>query len=127
MLLFKTCLSIKRGKNIRPPHKSKKLNIVAPTWNDEFELPDDSYSVSDVQDGIWYTRKKHETLAKIPPIYIYINRINNRLERKIKNRYKLELKTPEKMKLFGSTKKLTDKTKNGKNGPSLEEVAVVLV
>ena len=34
---------------------------------------------------------------------------------KIKDRYKLELQTLETMKLFGSTKKLTDKTKNGEN------------
>ena len=31
------------------------------------------------------------------------------------------------MKLFGSTKKLIDKTKNGENVPSLDVVAVVLV
>ena len=48
-------------------------------WNDEFELPDGSYSVSDIQDFIGYILKKHETLATIPPIHIYINRINNRL------------------------------------------------
>ena len=41
--------------------------------------------------------------------------------------YKLELKTPETMKLFGSTKKLIDKTKNGENVPSLEVVEVVLI
>ena len=32
---------------------------------------------------------------------------------KIKDGYKLELQTPEIMKLFGSTKKLKDKIKNG--------------
>ena len=26
-----------------------KLKIIAPTWNDEFELSDGSYSVSDIQ------------------------------------------------------------------------------
>ena len=46
----------------------------------------------------------HETLTKIPPIHVYINRINNRLVFKIKDVYKLELQTPETMKLFGSTK-----------------------
>ena len=35
---------------------------------------------------------------------IYINRINKRLVFKIKDGYKLELKTPETMKFFGSTK-----------------------
>ena len=46
---------------------------------------------------------------------------------KIKDGYKLELQTPETMKLFGSTKKLIDKTKNRENVPSLEVVEVVLV
>ena len=45
---------------------------------------------------------------------------------KIKDEYKLELQTPETIKLFGSTKKLIDKTKNGENVPSLEVVEVVL-
>ena len=50
--------------------------------------------------------KKHETLTTIPPIRVYINRINNRLVFKIKDGYKLKLQTPETMKLFGSTKNL---------------------
>ena len=39
----------------------------------------------------------------------------------------MELQMPETMKLFGSRKKLIDKTKNGKNVPSLEVVKVFLV
>ena len=39
----------------------------------------------------------------------------------------LELQTPETIKLFGSTKKLTEKTKNGENVPSLAVIEVVLV
>ena len=46
---------------------------------------------------------------------------------KIKDGYKLELQTPEKMKLFGSTKTLIDKTKNGEKKPSLKVDEVVLV
>ena len=46
---------------------------------------------------------------------------------RIKIEYKLELQTPETMKLFGSTKKLIDKTKDRENVPSLEVVEVVLV
>ena len=38
--------------------------------------------------------KRHETLPTIPPIHIYINRINNRLMFKIKDGYNLELQTP---------------------------------
>ena len=46
---------------------------------------------------------------------------------KIKDGYKLELQTPETMKLFGSTKKLINKTKNGEKVPSLEVLEVDLV
>ena len=53
------------------------------------------YSVSDIQDYIEYIIKKHEILTAIPPIHVYINRINNRLLFKIKDGYKLELHTPE--------------------------------
>ena len=45
---------------------------------------------------------------------------------KIKDGYKLELRMPETMKLFGNTKKLIKKT-NGENIPSLEFAEVVLV
>ena len=45
---------------------------------------------------------------------------------KIKDGHKLELQTPETMKLFGSTKKLIDKTKNGEKVTSLEVDEVVL-
>ena len=38
---------------------------------------------------------------------------------KIKDRYKLELKMPETMKLFGSTEKLINKTKNREKLSSL--------
>ena len=114
-------------KNIRKQYKNNKLKIIAPTWNDEFQLPDGSYSVSHIQDYIEYIIKKRGTLTTVPPIHAYINRINNRLVFKIKDGYKLELQTPETMKLFGSTKKLIDKTKNGENVPSLEVAEVVLV
>ena len=46
---------------------------------------------------------------------------------KVKDEHKLELQTPERMKLFGSTKKLIDKTKNGENLPNLEVVKIVVV
>ena len=31
----------------------------APTWNDEFELPDESYSISDIQNYFEPILKKH--------------------------------------------------------------------
>ena len=66
-------------------------------------------------------------LTTIPPIYVYMNRINNRLFFKTKDGYKLELLRPEAMKLFACTKKLTDKTKKGVKVPSLAVVEVISV
>ena len=60
--------------------------------------------MSDIQDYIEYIVKKHATLSTIPPIHVYINRINNSLVFKIEDGYKLELQMPESMKLFGSRK-----------------------
>ena len=65
-------------KNIKQQYKSKKLKIIALTWNDEFKLPDGSSSESDIQGYIKYIIKKHKTLPTNPPIHIHINRINNR-------------------------------------------------
>ena len=38
------------SKNAKISSKNNKLKIPAPRWNAEFELPDRSYSVSDIQD-----------------------------------------------------------------------------
>ena len=75
-------------------------------WNDEFELPEGSYSVVDLQVYIKYIIKKHETLPTNSLFHIYIYRMHKRLVFKIQGGYNLELQTPETMKLFGSTKKL---------------------
>ena len=50
-------------KNIMSEYNYNKFKISAPTWNDEFNLPDGSYSVSDIQDYFEYIIKKHETIA----------------------------------------------------------------
>ena len=127
MLLFKTSIYY-TWKNIRKQYKNNKLKIIAPTWSDEFELPDGSYSVSDIQDYIEFIIKKHETLTTIPPIHVYVNRINSGLVFKIKDGYNLELQTPETIKLFGNTKKKQiHMTKNGEKVPSNEIGTVVLV
>ena len=39
-------------KYIRQQYKTNKLSIIVPMWNYEFELPDASYLVSDIQDYI---------------------------------------------------------------------------
>ena len=45
-------------KNIKNSYNNNKFKISAPTWNDKFELPDGSYSVSDIQDYFEYILKK---------------------------------------------------------------------
>ena len=46
-----------------------------PTKNDQFNLPDGSYSVSDIQDHFEYIINKHEAIADNPPVQIYVNKI----------------------------------------------------
>ena len=106
---------------------NNKFKISTPTWNDEFELPDGSYSVSDIQDYFKYILKKHGENTNKPSVQIYVNKIENRITFKIKNGYSLELLTPETMKLLGSTKNKITKDKNGENVPHLEITEVVLV
>ena len=55
--------------------KSNKFKISAPTWNEEVELPDGSYSVSDIQDCFKYILKKHGQKTDNPSIIIYVNKI----------------------------------------------------
>ena len=64
-----------------------------------------------IQDYFEFIIKKHKTFAQNPPIQIYPNKIKNRIVFKIKTGYKLELLSPETMKLLESTKKMLIKTK----------------
>ena len=41
-------------RNIKSSYKNNKFKISAPTWSDEFELPDGSCSISDIQDYFEY-------------------------------------------------------------------------
>ena len=56
-------------------YKNNKFKISVPTWNEEFELPDGSYSVSDTQNYFGYILKKHETITDNTSIRICINKI----------------------------------------------------
>ena len=98
-----------------------------PIWSDEFELPDGSYSISDIQDYFEYILKKHSESVDNPSIKIYINKIENRITFKIKSGYYLEFLTPETMKSLASTESKISKDKNGENVPHLEIVELVLI
>ena len=78
-------------KNIKNSYNNNKFKISAPTWSEEFELPDGSYSVSDIQDYFEYILKKHSESVDNRSVSIYKNKIENRITFKIKNGYYLEL------------------------------------
>ena len=84
-------------KNIKNSYNNNKFKISAPTWNDEFELPDGSYSVSDIQDYFKYILKKHGENTNKPSVQRYVKKIENRITFKIKDGYSLEILTPETM------------------------------
>ena len=87
-------------RNIKSLYNNNKFKISAPTWTDEFELPDGSYSVSDIEDYLKYILKKHGEITNKLSVQIYVNKIENRITFKIKNGYSLELLTPETTKLL---------------------------
>ena len=96
-------------KNIKSSYNNNKFKISTPTWSEEFELPDGSYSVSDIQDYFEYILKKHSESVDNASIRIYVNKIENRIRFKIKSGYYFELLTPETMKLLGSAENKINK------------------
>ena len=114
-------------KNVQSSYNNNKFKISVPTWTEEFELPDGSYSVSDIQDYFEYILKKRGESVDNPSIRTYVNRIENTITFKIKNGNYFELLTPETMKFLGSTESKITKDKNSENVPHLEIVELVLV
>ena len=90
-------------RNIKSSYNNSEFEISAPTWNDEFELADGSYSVSDSSYFKYILKHQGENTNK-PSVQIHINKIEHRIAFKIKHGYSLELLTPETMKLLGRTK-----------------------
>ena len=97
---------------MKSSYNNNEFKISAPTWSDEFELPDGSYSISDIQDYFEYILQKHSENVDNQSIKIYVNKIKNRITFKIRKGYYLELLTPETMKLLGSTERKITKNKN---------------
>ena len=90
-------------------------------------MPDGPYSVAALQNYFEYIIKKHETIADVSPVLIYVNEINNRIVFKIKSGYKLELLSKETMRLLGSSADTIDGDKNSELVPKLESVDLALV
>ena len=89
-----TILLKPKNSKTSDPHRvidyylQKKLS--APAWNEEFELTDQSYSISDIPDYFEYILKKHGVKTVNPSIRIYVNKIENRITLKTKAGYYLE-------------------------------------
>ena len=64
-------------ENIKKSYKNNRFEISAPSLNEEFELPDESYSISNIQDDFKYMLKKHGEKQLIIQsfIKIYINKM----------------------------------------------------
>ena len=50
-------------KNIKLEYNNKS-KISAPTWNDTFDLPDSSYSISDIQNYFEFISKNRKLISK---------------------------------------------------------------
>ena len=115
-------------KNVKSEYKNNKFKISAPTWNEEFDISNGSYSVADIQDYFEFIIKKHEIITdEDSPVKIYANKIKSRIVFRVRTGYKLELLTKETMQLLGSSKKEIDQDKDGEIVPTIENVDVVLI
>ena len=70
-------------KNIKKLYKNSKFKISVPTRNEEFELPNGSHSVLDIQDYFKYILNEHEAVTDNPSIRTYVNKIENIITFKI--------------------------------------------
>ena len=61
-------------KKMKNSYKNYTFKISAPTWNEEFELPDGWYSVSNIQDNFEYILEKDRKKNVNPSIKTYINK-----------------------------------------------------
>ena len=66
-------------KNLKRSYRNNIFKISAPIWNKEFELPDGSYSISDIENYFQYTLKKNGEKTVNPSIKKYINKVENRI------------------------------------------------
>ena len=71
-LLYQILVFIKHGKYKKKSYNNNKCKISAPTWNDEFQLPDELYSISDIQDYFEYILKeKHNGSIDNPSVRMF--------------------------------------------------------
>ena len=104
-----------------------KIKKHTKTINEKFELPDGSYSVSDIEIYFEYIIKNHKKVTDNSPTKIYVNKGENRIKFSIRKEYHLKPLMPKTMKLTRNTKSKITKTKTGENVPHLEISEVVLI
>ena len=114
-------------RNIKSSYNNKKFKISVPTWimNLNYQMVRILYQIFKIISNTFC--KKHGENTNKPSVQIYLNKIKNRITFRIKDGYRLELLTPETMKLLGSTENDITKEKNGENVPHIEITEVVLV
>ena len=49
----------KNKQSYKKSYKNNKFKISSPTWNEEVQLPNKSYSIPEIQDYFEYILKKH--------------------------------------------------------------------
>ena len=74
-------------EKFKKSYKNKKFKISAPIWNEEFELPDRWFSVSNIQDYLKYNNNNNINNSITMMMMIYVNKIENRITFKIKTEY----------------------------------------
>ena len=113
-------------KNVTKKMNNGKFKITAPSWSKEFELPEGSYSIGDIDAYFKYIVEKH-TKYHEGDIEIYANKTKNRVTFKMADRVTLELMSPETQKFLVVSKRVLTGEVNGDKVPQLETVQTVLV
>ena len=101
ILLYQILVYIIHGKIFTKHIITRNLKYQPQNWNETFELPDGSYSLSDIEKYISSISLKTWNSNWVR---IYVKKIGKRITFKIKIYYYLELLTPETMKLLRVTK-----------------------
>ena len=84
VLLYQILVFTIHVKNRKRSYNNDKFKISAPTWNDKLELPDGSYSISDIQGYFEYILKNDIEKIDNLSIRICANTMENRITFKIK-------------------------------------------
>ena len=79
MLLYQILAYIIQGKIQKSQTKIMNAKYQLRHRNEELELPDGSYSVSDIQDYFEYILEKHGEKTNSSSIRINVNKIENRI------------------------------------------------